>query len=138
MEQIFKNYYRKKSVRLERSVSTSWKNRGDDNLDIDDLNRFVVSAKPKVLTNWWMYADARDRILIDKARRYEALATDLASIASGLGLPADAPLPTAKTTYRKNRDHYSRVLGQGGTSPNRTMPPDAGELESFGYRWESA
>lgn len=87
------------------------------------------------LSNWDIYT-INDQIKVDFVGRYENLDADLAKIKEKLGLPAEFNLPRAKGKYRKNREHYSRLLSSEARA--RIEIVCAKEMTAFGYHWNEA
>ena len=86
-----------------------------------------------LLSNWNIYT-LNDHIAVDFVGRYETLNDDLARVARILGLPSKIDLPRAKSQYRENREHYSRVLSPRARA--RIELVCAKEMAAFGYSWD--
>lgn len=97
------------------------------------ISEYLCAVPTWLLSNWSVYT-INDNIAVDFVGHYEKLEEDMEFIRSRLGLPSKINLPKAKTTYRKNRDHYSRLLTQ--EARNRIEIVCAKEIRYFGYSWD--
>jgi len=99
------------------------------------ISQYLSSAPLPFLSNWDIYT-INDQIAIDFVGRYENLTHDLAFVTDKIGLPEELRLPNAKGSYRKSREHYSRVLNLAART--RIELICAKEIESFNYSWIEA
>ncbi len=97
------------------------------------ISDYLATAPIFFLSNWDTYT-VNDDIAVDFVGRYENLNEDLDFIRQKIGLEGELRLPRAKGAYRKNRDHYSRVLDQ--KSRSRIEVVCAKENAYFDYHWE--
>lgn len=97
-----------------------------------EISEYLNSARVEQLSNWYIYT-INDQIAVDFVGRYEKLDGDLAEIKNRLGLPAEFSLPRAKGSYRKNREHYSKVLKSAART--RIEIVCAKEIAAFDYHW---
>ncbi len=97
------------------------------------ISDYLDTAPKYFLSNWDTYT-INDDIAVDFVGRYEHLNDDLAFIRKKLGIPGEFTMPRAKGSYRKNRDHYSKVLNQ--KSRSRIEAVCAKEISFFDYQWE--
>ena len=97
-----------------------------------DISHYISSAPVDLLSNWNIYT-INDQIAVDFIGRYDNLDNDLASICSKIGLPDELSLPRAKSSYRKSREHYSKVLNAEARS--RIEIVCAKEISAFNYCW---
>lgn len=116
---------------FDKAISRYYWNTNEPRPPIDE---YLQSVQPDLLSNWGIYTIA-DQIAVDFVGRYERLNEDLAIIQEKLGLPRPLNLPRAKAGYRKNRDHYSRVLN--AAARQRIEAVCANEIAQFGYHWEA-
>jgi hypothetical protein len=97
------------------------------------ISKYLASVRVDMLSNWSIYT-INDHVAVDFVGRYEKLDEDLQKIAETLGLPSRLSLPRAKSKFRENREHYSKVLNpQDRTRIERVCAKEIGE---FAYRWE--
>lgn len=97
-----------------------------------EISQYLNSAPIRFLSNWDIYT-IDNQIAIDFVGRYENLTHDLAFITDKIGLPDELTLPNAKGSYRKSREHYSRILN--AEARTRIEIVCAKELETFNYCW---
>ena len=91
------------------------------------------AASKKLLSNFPVYA-IRGQIVADHIMRYEQLEQDIARVPEWLGLPEPLDVPHANSSSRKDKRHYSQVLGpQERDLISRVC---AREITSFGYEYE--
>jgi hypothetical protein len=98
------------------------------------IGEFLRGLNPRLLSNWPIYADG-DELGVDFMVRFENLQEDLVTVTRRLGIPGALELPRAKGGYRRDRRHYSELLG-----PDDRMFLEQvcnRELRAFGYMWES-
>jgi hypothetical protein len=98
---------------------------------IDD---YLRTAPVHLISNWGVYT-INDTVAVDFVIRFERLAEDIERVRDTLGL-AEITMPRAKGGYRKNRAHYSEVLGPAARE--RIELVCAKEIKHFGYGWRSA
>ena len=99
------------------------------------ISEYLISAKPKLLTNWDIYT-IDGRVAVNFVGRYETLEADLAAVRSRLGLPEDIVLPRAIGGYRQDRTHYSQILNAAARA--RVESVCAREMAALGYCWSEA
>ncbi|XFA72813.1 hypothetical protein RYO59_001043 [Thermosynechococcaceae cyanobacterium Okahandja] len=130
---IWSNYYKFCFERnpFDKAISRYYWNTREPRPPID---AYLQTVPEILLSNWEIYTIA-DEIVVDFVGRYERLSDDLALIQATLGLPAPLNLPRAKGGYRKNRDHYSRVLNAAARQRIETVC--AKEIAQFGYQWQA-
>ncbi len=101
---------------------------------IGEYLRWLERSKPEWLSNWSHYA-VGDRVAVDKIIFYEDLGAGLRDISQALCLPEPIVMPAtrAKSGFRKDRQHYTEVLG----AEDRRLIDRvcAREIELFGYRF---
>ena len=87
-----------------------WTNQKNDYNSIQD---FIKSGKAEKIAGYDLYT-INDEIVVDKVYNYEKLNEAMRDISSRLNLNEELELPKrkAKGNARKNRDHYSKVLGK--------------------------
>lgn len=75
-----------------------------------------------------------DQVAVDRIIRFENLEEDLELVRQYLGLPEPLELPRAKSGVRKDKRHYSNILGE----PERTRIAElfSREIELMGYSFE--
>ena len=99
-----------------------------------DMSEYLDNCPVESLSNWNIYT-INDHVAADFVGRFENLADDLAEIKQRLGLPEISGLPKAKSGYRTNREHYSRVLGP--EARKRIELVCAREIQTFDYQWQA-
>ena len=97
-----------------------------------EISQYLSSVRTRFLSNWGIYT-INDEIAVDFVGRYENLTQDLAFITEKLGLPEKLNLPNAKGSYRKSREHYSRVLNSEARTCIESVC--AKEISTFNYSW---
>jgi hypothetical protein len=104
-----------------------------DMTDPPPIGRFLRDLNPRLLSNWPIYADGEE-LGVDFIVRFERLQEDLAVVTQRLGIPGNLDLPRAKGGYRRDRRHYSEVLGP----EDRVFLEQVcrREISAFGYEWE--
>ena len=118
---------------FDKAISRYYWSTGDPRPDPrPEITEYLNSVQSHKLSNWDIYT-INDQIKVDFVGRYENLDDDLAKIKEKLGLPVEFNLPRAKGKYRKNREHYSRVLSS--EARDRIEIVCAKEMAAFGYRW---
>ncbi len=101
----------------------------------DGLTEYLDSAPAELLSNWELYTD-NDQIAVDHVIRYENLQEELGQLCQKLALPETLELPHAKGSFRKNREHYSRIIPP--EARKRIEVVCAREIAAFGYKWVDA
>lgn len=94
--------------------------------------RLAVESNRVKISNWSLYTE-NDKVIVDEILRYEDLSdgfTRLWQIVGGHGLPV---LPRAKGRARRDRRHYSEVLGP--TERDLISKACRREIEHFGYEF---
>lgn len=114
---------------FDKAISRYYWSTQEPRPPIDD---YLETLPPFLLSNWNIYTIANQQA-VDYVGRYECLGEDLAEIADRLRLPGTLELPHAKSSARKNREHYSQVLNVKARS--RIESVCAREIELFGYHW---
>lgn len=124
----------------DRALSRYWwqrfrmERRGRSIAGLSEYLRWLEREKPYMLSNWGHYT-IDDRIAVDKVIFFEDLEAGLSEVAEQLGLSAPIRLPSsrAKSGFRKDRAHYSEILG----ARDRALIDRvcAREIEAFGYRF---
>lgn len=103
----------------------------------EEISSFISRAPAKKLTNWPIYADEETgEILVDQIIKYETLVAELGVAMERVGLSGDLDLPRAKSSFRKNREHYSKVLNAEARA--RIEKCARQEIEAFDYQWSDA
>ena len=97
-----------------------------------DIADYLESAPTRLLSDWDIYT-INDHIAVDFIGRYESLHEDLAIIRDKLGLDKQIILPRAKSGYRNNHEHYSRILNAKARA--RIEIVCAKEIAALDYRW---
>ena len=97
------------------------------------LMQFLRTVKPESLTNQQIYTLGGE-LAVDHVIRYEQLPSEMKSVQQMLGLPESPELPRAKGTVRKNRDHYSTLIGE--QERDFIAEKCAFEIGLLGYRFE--
>jgi hypothetical protein len=93
---------------FDRLISQYWFSTRDPRPCIDD---YIYNLPRVYVTNWPLYADRFDDVIVDHICRYENLQNDLEKISGKIGLTeSEIILPKAKSGFRKDRRHYSEVL----------------------------
>ncbi len=144
-EEVWSNYHKVTIERnpWDRAVSryywhkSRWENRKRPRSEFPDLTdyiRWLGREKPHWISDWSLYA-IDDDILADRVLKFESLADDIDSFRSDLIIEADISLPKkkAKGGLRKDRRHYSELLGKREKSLIESLC--AREIEAFGYRF---
>ncbi len=85
------------------------------------------------ISNWSLYS-IDDEIAVDYVMRFESLAESRSHVEERLGLTTPLRMPKAKSGFRKNHQHYSRVISP--QARRRIEAVCAKELAAFGYKWE--
>ncbi len=99
------------------------------------MDNFLDKVPIHFLSNWGIYT-INDDITVDFVGRYETLNHDLSNVAKILGLPSGIDLPRAKSQFRENREHYSKVLSPQARA--RIELVCAKEMAAFGYSWDES
>jgi hypothetical protein len=98
-----------------------------------EINSFIRNMRRAELSNWKQYS-LNNQVAINYLGKYETLKEDLSAIQKKIGLP-DFSLPNAKSSMRKNRQHYSQILNP--QSRKHIEKICANEIEFFKYYWVS-
>lgn len=113
-KEIWDNYYKFCVVRnpWDRVISQYyWRLREEDEpMSIDEFldSRHINSLIRKGIGVYTIDG----KIAVDKICRYENLGQHLEEVRDTLGLPEPISLPQAKSTFRKDKRHYSEVLSE--------------------------
>ena len=118
ISKFYHDYYRKNNEKREYSPA--------------EISEYIAALPYADLTNWHIYTE-ENQILVDRIVKYEFLETEIRLILSDLGLSGTMELPRAKTNFRSNREHYSRVLGYKARA--RIEAAASNEIETFRYYW---
>ena len=78
--------------------------------DKPSLMEFLRTAKPQSLSNYYIYT-LEGELAVDHVLRYENLTEEMPVLQEMLGLPEKPEMPHAKGSYRKDRSHYSALIG---------------------------
>ncbi len=97
--------------------------------DLDDY-----FARGKLPTNWVLYADRHNRIMVDRVLLFESLDSGLAEVCAHLSLPFPGTLTArAKGGARAERASYRDVLSPA--QRQRVAAAFHREIAAFGYEW---
>lgn len=99
-----------------------------------EINNYLLTVPTQKLSNWYIYT-INDAIEVDFIGRYEKLNNDISTIMHMLNLPYDGNLPKAKSQYRMDYRHYSRVLNK--KSRDHIEVVCAKEIKAFSYEWNT-
>lgn len=109
-----------------------WRQRNaDDMMSIDEFleSRHIDSLMRKGLGVYTIDGE----VAVDTICRYEKLVDDLEEVRRLLGLPDSILLPRAKSTFRKDKRHYSEVFNNDQKEKIRAIFRD--EIELLGYKF---
>jgi hypothetical protein len=77
------------------------------------VSEFIDSDEPKLLNKYgYRLYTIDDEVVVDKICRYENIEKELESISNILGFPDKLTLPRAKTSFRKDKRHYTDALNE--------------------------
>lgn len=97
------------------------------------MDEYVDESSALHLSNWCLYTE-NDHMLMDFVIRYEHLTDDLNEVAEFLNL-GRVELPRAKSHFRSNKLHYSKILTPAARS--RVEIVCAKEFNLFNYSWDA-
>jgi hypothetical protein len=95
------------------------------------LNDFILHLDPKRLSTWERYTIGGNPAM-EMICRFETLQTDLDIMSGRVGIPK-LELPRAKTTFRKDHQHYSKLINAEARARIEEVCID--EINNFGYYW---
>jgi len=99
-----------------------------------EINDYITGLPTEKLSNWYIYA-IHDKIAVDFVGKYEKLSDDIQKVMKILHLPNQVDLPFAKSQYRQDYRHFSKVLN--GTSRKHIENICAKEIKAFSYKWQN-
>lgn len=138
-KEIWNNYYKFTFERnpFDKAVSLYYyaKKREQTNGSGLGISEYLKKAPIHALSNWSIYT-IKDRIAVDFVGKYENLEEDLKTVKKNIGLPDDIQLPKAKSKYRPDRTHYSKLLDPEDRDWIELVC--AKEFKMFNYKWKNA
>jgi len=87
-----------------------WRTRHDPE-NRPPLIEFLTRVKHQSLSNYYIYS-LDGELAVDRILRYEDLDAELVELQERLGLPETPRLPRAKASIRKDRRHYTALMGE--------------------------
>lgn len=97
------------------------------------LLKFLTGVSQQRLSNFGIYSIDQE-VAVDYVARYEDLANEVPRLAERLGLSGRLILPEAKRGIRKDRQHYSELMGPA--ERDIVSRVCAAEIKLFNYHFE--
>jgi len=129
---IWDSYYKFCVVRnpFDRAISLYyWHAKNTE--DMVDLNQFILGLEEKKISAWHRFT-INGQVAMDLICRYENLQSDLDLATTKIGIPP-LSLPHAKSSHRKDRQHYSQLINS--EARNHIERLCMKEINAFNYHW---
>lgn len=130
----------------DRTVSNYWFRRwgrGDEAKKmLEIMRKDPVSVFPKwlkrarLITNYPMYTNRQEDIIVDFVGLYERLVEDFAFACERVGLTGVQDLPFTKVEYREDRRHYSEYYQGDQELIDIVAKAYEWEIETFNFKFE--